>query len=485
MRLRGSYVLAAAATSVVVLLGSAGPAAAANLHCGEQITSSVTLIGNLDCSSSGAPALWIGADNVTLNLNGFKVTGDSGANVIDNFANGTGGTTADTPANGTTIKNGTLVVNGPNDGVDNGFGGSKLTLDVVNIVSDGTAVHGVFSQDGSNTTVLDGSIRGVTSGVTIWDETGDLVKNVTIAPYLGQGCAGVWEVSGTTNMVVGNAFSQFDPVNQAQTCSGLFTVASAGTQFTGNTVTGIYAGVLAAEDAGLVVTSNVMDGNEIGVEVGASSGDLIAGNYVKNSAEFGVLDSGSFNNTYNGNILTSNGSAGNLPSYYIDSEGSGPVTMVDNYARLSYAAGFQIVGAYSESVSGPPYSSFVGNNAIGNGTGGGAGFLSYYNVGSTWSQNTAYANASDGFVFDQPWRQIITGNSAKLNGDDGFLFTEADENNQPLAVTDNSATYNGGYGFSGWEDEGEAPPPYPVSGSGNTGGGTNGLGDCYLVAGCS
>ncbi len=50
------------------------------------------------------------------------------------------------------------------------------------------------------------------------------------------------------------------------------------------------------------------------------------------------------------------------------------------------------------------------------------------------------------------------------------------EDSQPLAVTNNSATNNGDYGFDA---------DFPIAGSGNTGKSTNVYGDCYLVAGCS
>jgi len=501
MRLRGVHLLLATAASVGAMLVLAGPAAASNLHCGQTLTSSTTLIGNLDCTGFGGTAIKIGADNVTFNLNGFSIKGDDGYDVIRNF-NCPGGVC--TSHTGTLIKNGTLYVVGDDIAVgnDNG-GGDHLTLDVVKIVGDGNVDSaGIVSTDSTGLTVLDGVISGVRDAIVLEGETGALIKHNTITPvdYQTHRCAGVYEDHGTTNMIYGNAFSP-DAVNgDDQTCHALWTTYSAGTQFTLNTVTDMLDGVESHRySAGLTITENVMDGNVNGIDLREyDSGDMIAGNFIKNSDAFGVTDVTSFNNTYNGNILTSNGSAANEASYYINPDGYGPVTMVNNYARLGYDAGFSICAAYSVSVSGPPYSSFVGNNAIANGTDGAPGFAdglcafqqeddvtTWASVGATWSANNAYANAYDGYIFVSPWREIITGNMAKLNGDDGFLFVGVYENAQPLAVTNNSATYNGGYGFSGWDDEGQGPPAYPVAGSGNTGGGTNGIGDCYLVAGCS
>ncbi len=218
-----------------------------------------------------------------------------------------------------------------------------------------------------------------------------------------------------------------------------------------------------------------------------------------------MSDHNSFNNTYTGNIATANGRATDDYSFDIEPCGYGPVTMVNNIARLGYSTGFYLAGAYTDSVSGPPYSYYAGNSAIANGTDGTPGFwdtgcpreavggvsfqpqqqLAYGSVGATWTGNVAKYNAADGFEFDRPWREIINANASSQNGDDGFLFVLATADAQPLAVTNNSATYNGGFGFSAGDDEGDALPPFPVAGSGNTGGGTNGYADCYLVAGCS
>ena len=58
--------------------GYAGPITdAATLVCGQEITESTTLEGDLVCGSS--PALIIAADNITLDLNGFTITGKGAA----------------------------------------------------------------------------------------------------------------------------------------------------------------------------------------------------------------------------------------------------------------------------------------------------------------------------------------------------------------------------------------------------------------------
>ena len=465
MRLRGVLLLAAAA-SVGAALMLAGPASAANLHCGQTLTSSVTLIGNLDCSSTPGEAIIIGHDGVTFNLNGFKITGYADDDVIDN----TGG------YNSVTVKGGTLVVNGDGNGVDNT--GNNLTVAGVTITGNGTPgndAYGVYSDDSSGLSFTGGSVSGVDFGFYLDTDTGDLIKGNTITP--NDGGDGVFSEDFLTGVsIVSNKFTDTD---SDQTGIAYYGQADAGTLFSGNTVTKMEYGVYMADyDAGITITGNVMDGNKFGlVFADHDSGDMISGNYIKNSVEYGVYDEFSFNNAYTGNVLTSNGSVGNYASYFIYPDGYGPVTMVNNYARTGNAYGFQIEDAYNSSVPGGPYTLMSGNVATANGsTYNDPGFSDDYSVGATWSKNVADYNASDGFYFDYPWRETITGNAATMNGGDGFTVVDNSEDYQPLAVTNNSATYNGEFGFWG---------EYPVAGSGNTGKSTNSSADCYLVAGCS
>ncbi len=77
MRLRKITGAACAATALTVsgVVSIAGPASAAVVACGTTITQSTTLTANVGpCGDDG---IIIGADNITLNLNGFKITGVS------------------------------------------------------------------------------------------------------------------------------------------------------------------------------------------------------------------------------------------------------------------------------------------------------------------------------------------------------------------------------------------------------------------------
>ncbi len=204
MRSRGIYLLLATAASVGAMLLLAGPAAASNLTCGETLTSSVTLIGNLDCSATSNVALYIGHDGVTLNLNGFWVKGATGYNMIDNES-----------SVGTTIKNGTVYGSGGADAIsnDNG-GGDNLTVDVVNIVGDkSSALYGVDSRNSSGLSVVDSSFSGLDVAVYLSKETGDLIKNNTIETCSTGNCGGTGVGGGylTGVTIMGNAFTSDAP----------------------------------------------------------------------------------------------------------------------------------------------------------------------------------------------------------------------------------------------------------------------------------
>lgn len=129
-----------------------------------------------------------------------------------------------------------------------------------------------------------------------------------------------------------------------------------------------------------------------------------------------------------------------------------------------------------------PYSLFTGNDAEWNYV---AGFADHRSIEATWSHNNALTNGvvsdleyggGSGFFFFEPQLEQILNNSSSYNENDGFFFFTVLGNQLPQAVTGNNAVGNENYGFLA---------DTPVIGSGNTGGGTNGTGDCFLVGGCS
>ncbi len=536
MRLRGVSALLGVGATVAAVLVFAGPAAAASIHCGSVLTSSVTLFGNLDCTTDGSftawgaspgPALFIAHDGVTVNLNGFTIFGyPDGPSVIQNYYK------AVVP-NGTLIQNGNLNIDGWGTihagtgggmGVDNTAGGNSLVVSNTHITADngvnkdygteGVVSYGicapfVFPTGGGipvmSTTVVNSTITGVGTGVDLECSSGSLIKSNTLSVWQYED---VYNYQGTNDLLSGNTMTNGVagyPGNLGTGLTGVYAEESAGLALVGNTVNSMDYGYYDdCNNAGMVFQNNVFAGNNLGIDFsgnsncGTSGGDsnnVLLGNYVKNSAFDGVRDFGSFNNMYQGNILTSSGIAhesARANGFNIEPAGSGPVTMVNNNSRFAWGNGYLVVGAFSV-LDAPPYTLIKGNIAFADGSGGYycpesdyvspycggiyfAGFLDVYSIGATYTQNSGAHNASNGFEFYAPWREVISSNVGTMNGVNGFWFGLAQHYMQPFAITNNTATYNGVYGFLGSD---------PIAGSGNAGGGTNGLVDCYLVSGCS
>lgn len=140
--------------------GYNGPIAdAATVACGQEITQDTTLQGDLVCN--GSPALIIAADNVTLDLNGFTITGKG--------AISKGG-----PAillrdvQGCTVQKGTIQRFGAGVAIMGGSG---------NVVQNLTVVDNVGAGDGD-----------FGDGITLSDSSGNRIQGNTVArngPYSG------------------------------------------------------------------------------------------------------------------------------------------------------------------------------------------------------------------------------------------------------------------------------------------------------------
>jgi parallel beta-helix repeat protein len=162
-----SSAAALAATTVVV---GAGPAWAANVACGQTITVSTTLDGNVGPCSTGVV---IGANNVTLDLNGFTISGTP--------ATGEGPGVDITGRTGVTVKNGTITRFDAGVAID---GGSANTVTGLTLVDNrGTTAtdfgDGVAMFDSTGNTVSYNLVRnnGPYSGISMVRASGNLVEH--------------------------------------------------------------------------------------------------------------------------------------------------------------------------------------------------------------------------------------------------------------------------------------------------------------------
>jgi parallel beta-helix repeat protein len=349
-----------------------------------------------------------------------------------------------------TCPNGGIIV-GANDITIN-LGGYTLTC--------GTS-SGDYCIDNSNgysgVTVENGSISGGYYGIWSDDAGSNTYTGLTVS---GAADTGIYLEYGTSAMITGNTI-------------------------TGNTDYGLYAD----DGASNTISGNVVSENGVttsspdGIYLEDEAADTISGNYSQSNigtsgdgANF--IDYYSDRNTYSGNYATSGGYG-----YYIYGDGYGSVTMTNNAARVTSNEGFYLYANFSSPDASwdaalPPYSMYSGNWAYATGS---YGWDSEYDYYATYDNNSSSWNANGtgeyGFYFYYPYRETITNNTANNNSDSGFYLSENyTDGYNVMTFSDNSAQFNGDYGF--YAD-------YGAPGNSNTGGGTNSPADCYNVAGCS
>ncbi|MCA1683583.1 MAG: right-handed parallel beta-helix repeat-containing protein [Actinobacteria bacterium] len=118
---RISVLTSLALASAGGLVVGAGPASAAHVSCGQTITQNTTLDANVGPCSVG---IEIGANNVTLDLNGFTITGTpavgDNAGVVLN------------DRTGVTVKNGTITQFDAGVGISGGSGNTVTAMTLVN-----------------------------------------------------------------------------------------------------------------------------------------------------------------------------------------------------------------------------------------------------------------------------------------------------------------------------------------------------------------
>ena len=254
------------------IVGLAGPAQAAHVSCGQTILVNTALDGNLVCNVG----LTIGADNVTLDMAGFTLTGNAA--------------TADGPGilvhgrTGVTVKNGTVTLWDAGVVIDGGSGNT---------------VTGMRVLDNRGTTFTDFG-----DGIALFSSNSNRVTNNQVrnnGPYDGIGV-----LSGDFNVIDGN---QVVDNNQAA-----------------NNTSGIRLENLGFNGANdNVVTNNQVSNSGLdGIQVFAGgSRNQIRFNTVVGSSRDGInVFAGGANNVIEGNNLRANrqsgirirGAAGNFPA---------------------------------------------------------------------------------------------------------------------------------------------------------------------------
>ncbi|HEX7255365.1 MAG TPA: right-handed parallel beta-helix repeat-containing protein [Gaiellaceae bacterium] len=368
-----------------------GPAAVPKtVFCGQKITQSTKLNNNLgDCLGHG---LIVGADNITIDLNGKTIDGKSiGAGILNNGYDSV------------TIKNGTLtdfdfgvlLTNGTKSNIvesvtaqhtqDAGLSLGQPTapedpnfpppeplpgfLSGVdgNILRSNTVVansRGVWLTNGAKDNVVRENLIGSTSGEAVWIDraglnliegndiqlaskfgvllegaTGNTIKGNSIADVgtgvlVGATTTGTIGIESIDNRIEGNLIAESGG-------PALRIVSSSGNELIDNVGTGADSAAidlyLADEN---VVRGNEVSGNKGGLTLNGASGNVIESNNAGESDGTGItLQSQSFNNVLRANTSSNNTGAG---IYISDETPAGQGTLVEgNTTNANNGMGIQ------------------------------------------------------------------------------------------------------------------------------------------------
>lgn len=324
MRRPNTAVLAVASCALAIgasLAGATGADAAtavrpaANLTCGEVISASVTLTGNLHCTGNG---LIVSPDNdVVLNLGGYTVSG---------AGTGTGVTlaSADVPYEDYTVENGAISGFTTDVFADNV---QSATVNNVKLSGDTNAV-----QAGSGLSSLDVTGSKITTSTTDFQTTS--ARFLTELAVTGTTITG-----GTDSFTDGlaTAFYTSDHI----TDSALYLNTGGNDQIEDNVFTD--SAVREQSSGGqLQITGNEMDNAAIGLLVQSTGADVISGNTFKNNvigAEIseteGIQGDTFSSNTFSGNkdsglyIDSTLANVGTITSNTVTSNGLAPDGQVD------------------------------------------------------------------------------------------------------------------------------------------------------------
>lgn len=223
----------------VLVLGAAP--AAANHFCGTTITEDLTLPATQNCTGDG---ITIGADDVTLDLNGFSIIGNDAGNDIGVRVNGfdgvtiTGGTVRD-------FRNGIAVSNA-----------SDVRIDEVNVTSNLANGIGFSNVVDSRITDSSASNNGSGNGITLSNSNRNRVDDNTVNNNGDEGIL----VEGNDNQIDGNTVN-------------------------GNADDGIDV----SSGSNNLVEENTTNGNgSDGIEVDGGTGTVIDQNTANNNSDDGI-----------------------------------------------------------------------------------------------------------------------------------------------------------------------------------------------------
>ncbi|VVB73221.1 Periplasmic copper-binding protein (NosD) [uncultured archaeon] len=238
--------------------------------------------------SSAGNCFMIAADNVTLDCNGYTLSGDSSGNGIDN----SGG------YDYTTVRD--CIITNFSNGISFDGGASNGAIDNNTVSSNN---FGVFLQTGSNNNTLTGNrvVSNINRGIYISSCFNSTVANNNASL---DGNVGI-ELSGSGNStVIGNTVDS----NVYGGASGILLGSSSGNNVSDNTVANTNGnGIRLESNSGHnSIINNTVSGNNDGIVFSGGSDNNAAGNNVSLNNGIGVWFIGSSSNALSDNTVTNN-----------------------------------------------------------------------------------------------------------------------------------------------------------------------------------
>jgi parallel beta-helix repeat protein len=392
------------------------------------LTESLVLDQELSACSDG---LVIGADNITVDLNGHTVSGlDVGVGIRN-------------PGyDGVTVKNGTI--RGFEHGVQLTDGASGNVLEDLTVelhkltgvqvsAAEGTQIRtsrvtgngeGLAVVDGSTATTVSGSALSLNSGAgaRIEDADGNTLLSNTVDT---NGDAGVLVLGSDQNVLQSNEIT-------GDSDQAVLFVGSQANTLRGNTVAG-------SGDAGVVVSAgshaNLIEGNTLtgtgdaGVQLSESDRNRVIGNTARAMADGGIVLTSANDSLVSDNDVRSNPDG-------IEVHGSSGNRIERNQASSTTGMGI-LLG------SGSVQNLLVGNTANGNNADGiHVASVAGEGLGNTLDGNTTNDNLGNGIYVGEA-QHTITGNTAHRNAKDGIYLGKAGN-----TATNNTADDNTAWGIN-------------------------------------
>jgi parallel beta-helix repeat protein len=247
--------------------------------CGQVITQDVTLTSDLNCDSGDG--LIVGASGITINLNGYSITGPNGGGGSQEAANPTGSQEAANPTSADS--------DDENGGQQQEEEAAAEEEEAVNPTSaDSDDENGGQQQEEEAAAEEEPEIRPVTTRQNTADYDGS--SGILVANADNVAIAGLGEISGFSRGVtfLGSSGGAVTDIQLANNDIGAVVASSEGTEISRNTIT----------NNGIAVVSD------------GSNGGVTAFNQIVANVEQGILLVGSSDNVVAANNMYGNGGSG-------------------------------------------------------------------------------------------------------------------------------------------------------------------------------